>query len=41
MKKLGAKFVRIMSYKVLEQEDQLDERINELRLIVDAFLRKG
>jgi sugar phosphate isomerase/epimerase len=42
MKKLGAKFVRIMSYKVLDQEDQLvDERIRRLRLIVEAFSNEG
>ena len=42
MKTLGAKFVRIMSYKVLDQEDQLaDERIRRLRLIVDAFAVEG
>ena len=42
MKRLGAKFVRIMSYKVLEQEDQLvEERIMRLRLIVDAFMSEG
>ena len=42
MKALGAKFVRIMSYKVLDQEDQLSgERIRRLKLIVDAFAAEG
>lgn len=42
MKKLGAKFVRIMSYKVLEGEDQLvEERIRRLRLIVESFSAEG
>lgn len=42
MKTLGAKFVRIMSYKVLEQDDQLaDERIRRLRIIVDSFSAEG
>ena len=42
MKILGAKFIRIMSYKVLDQEDQLvDERIRRLRLIVEAFSNEG
>ena len=42
MKTLGAKFVRIMSYKVLDQEDQLaEERIRRLRLIVDSFASEG
>ncbi len=42
MKALGAKFVRIMSYKVLEQDDQLvEERIRRLRVIVDSFSSEG
>lgn len=42
MKILGAKFIRIMSYKVLDQEDQLvDERIRRLKLIVEAFTSEG
>jgi sugar phosphate isomerase/epimerase len=42
MTKLGAKYVRIMSYKVLEQEDQLvEERIRRLRLVVDSFSSAG
>ncbi len=42
MKRLGAKFVRIMSYKVLEQEDQMvEERIRRLRLIVELFASEG
>ena len=42
MKALGAKFVRIMSYKVLDQDDQLvEERIRRLRKIVDSFSSEG
>lgn len=42
MKALGAKFVRIMSYKVLDQDDQLvEERIRRLRKIVDSFSYEG
>ena len=42
MHALGAKFVRIMSYKVLDQDDQMvEERIRRLRLIVDAFTSEG
>jgi sugar phosphate isomerase/epimerase len=42
MKKLGAKFVRVMSYKVLEGEEQfVEERIRRLRLIVEAFAAEG
>ena len=42
MKTLGAKFVRIMSYKVLDQDDQLvEERIRRLRMIVDSFSSEG
>ena len=42
MKKLRAKFVRIMSYKVLEGEEQfVEERIRRLRLIVEAFSAEG
>lgn len=42
MKRLGTKFVRIMSYKVLDQKDQLvAERIRRLRLIVEAFSAEG
>ena len=42
MKKLGAKFVRIMSYKVLDSSDQMvDERIRRLGLILDAFSAEG
>lgn len=39
MKRLGAKFIRIMSYKVLDQDDQIvEERIRRLQLIVEAFV---
>ena len=42
MKALGAKFVRIMSYKVLDQDNQLvEERIRRLRVIVDSFSSEG
>ena len=42
MQRLGAKYVRIMSYKVLDQQDQLvGERIRRLRLIVDSFSSAG
>jgi sugar phosphate isomerase/epimerase len=42
MKRLQSKFVRIMSYKVLDENDQLvDERIKRLRLILDAFHAEG
>ena len=42
MHALGAKFIRIMSYKVLDQDDQMvEERIRRLRLIVDAFIAEG
>lgn len=42
MNRLGARYVRIMSYKVLDQEDQLvEERIRRLRLIVEAFASHG
>lgn len=42
MKRLGAKFIRIMSYKVLDQEDQLvEERVRRLRLIVESFLSEN
>ena len=42
MKRLGAKFVRIMSYKVLDSEDQMvEERIRRLKLILDAFTAEG
>ncbi len=42
MKRLGAKYVRIMSYKVLDQKDQLvSERVRRLRIIVDLFASAG
>ena len=38
MKKLGAKFVRVMSYKVVEGVELMaEERIKRLQLILDAF----
>ena len=42
MKRLGAKYVRIMSYKVLEGDDQMvKERIRRLGLILKAFQTEG
>ena len=42
MKRLGAKYVRIMSYKVLEGDDQMvKERIRRLGLILEAFQTEG
>ena len=42
MKKLGTRFVRVMSYKVIEGVDLMaDERIRRLQLILDAFSAEG
>jgi len=42
MKRLGTRFVRIMSYAVRPQEDQLvDERVRRLREICERFLDQG
>jgi hypothetical protein len=42
MKKLGAKFVRVMSYKVVEGVELMaEERIKRLKLILDAFSAEG
>lgn len=42
MKKLGTKFVRVMSYKVVEGVDlMVTERIKRLQLILDAFTAEG
>jgi len=42
MKRLGAKYVRIMSYKVLDGDDQMvKERIRRLGLILEAFQAEG
>jgi len=42
MKKLGAKFVRVMSYKVVEGVELMaEERIKRLQLILDAFTAEG
>ena len=42
MKKLGSRFVRVMSYKVIEGVDLMaDERIRRLQLILDAFSAEG
>ena len=42
MKKLGARFVRVMSYKVLEDvELMVEERIKRLRHILNAFQSEG
>ena len=42
MKKLGTRFVRVMSYKVTEGvEVMADERIKRLQLILDAFTAEG
>ena len=42
MKKLGARFVRVMSYKVVEGAELMaEERIKRLQLILDAFTAEG
>jgi sugar phosphate isomerase/epimerase len=42
MKKLGAKYVRVMSYKVVEGVELMaEERIKRLQLILDAFTAEG
>ena len=42
MKRLGAKFVRVMSYKVVEGVELMaEERIKRLKLILDAFAAEG
>ena len=42
MKRLGAKFVRVMSYKVVEGVELMaEERIKRLKLILDAFTAEG
>ena len=42
MKKLGARFVRVMSYKVLEDvELMVEERIKRLRHILNTFQSEG